>query len=139
MTKATSSSAPRLSAAHTFRSVTHLATWSKSDETQSLLVAHCLINCIGNVSGGGYALQCDQFGHARRRDQLALDVNNNQDATGNSLVPSDPGSSGSLLRAYRWTAGTMTNLGSMSPIPPSTSTNRFARGYAINDAGVVVG
>lgn len=33
----------------------------------------------------------------------------------------------------------MTNLGSMAPIPPSTSTNRYARGYAINDSGVVVG
>jgi probable HAF family extracellular repeat protein len=69
----------------------------------------------------------------------AVDVNNSQQVTGNSLVTSDPGSTGSLLRAYRWTSGTMTNLGSMAPIPPSTSTNRFARGYAVNDSGVVVG
>lgn len=69
----------------------------------------------------------------------ALDVNNNRQVSGSSLVTSDPGSTGSLLRAYRWTAGSMTNLGSMAPIPPSTSTNRYARGYAINDSGVVVG
>jgi surface-anchored protein len=69
----------------------------------------------------------------------ALDVNNLGQVTGNSLVVSDPGSTGSLLRAYLWTDGTMTNLGSLVPIPPSTSTNRFARGYAVNDAGVVVG
>lgn len=70
---------------------------------------------------------------------FALDVNNNRQVSGNSLVTSDPGSTGSLLRAYLWTSGTMTNLGSMAPIPPSTSTNRFARGYAVNDAGVAVG
>lgn len=70
---------------------------------------------------------------------FALDVNNSRQVTGNSLVTSDPGSSGSLLRAYLWTSGTMTNLGSVPPLPPSTSTNRFARGYAVNDAGVVVG
>ncbi len=70
---------------------------------------------------------------------FALDVNNNRQVSGNSLVTSDPGSSGSLLRAYLWSSGTMTNLGSMAPIPPSTSTNRFARGYAVNDSGVVVG
>ncbi|MGD9633228.1 MAG: PEP-CTERM sorting domain-containing protein [Pirellulales bacterium] len=69
----------------------------------------------------------------------ALDVNSSREATGNSSVLSDPGSTGSLLRAYRWSGGVMTNLGSMAPIPPSTSTNRFARGYAINDSGVVVG
>lgn len=70
---------------------------------------------------------------------FALDVNNNRQVSGNSLVTSDPGAAGSLLRAYLWTSGTMTNLGSMAPIPPSTSTNRFARGYAVNDSGVVVG
>lgn len=69
----------------------------------------------------------------------ALDVNNLRQVSGNSLVSSDPGSTGSLLRAYLWTSGSMTNLGSMAPIPPSTSTNRFGRGYAVNDAGVVVG
>lgn len=69
----------------------------------------------------------------------ALDVNSSRQVTGNSLVTSDPGSTGSLLRAYLWTSGTMTNLGSVPPLPPSTSTNRFARGYAVNDAGVVVG
>ncbi len=69
----------------------------------------------------------------------ALDVNNHRQVTGNSLVTSDPGSTGSLLRAYLWTSGVMTNLGSMAPIPPSTSTNRFGRGYAVNDAGIVVG
>lgn len=69
----------------------------------------------------------------------ALDVNNNRQVSGNSLVTSDPGSTGSLLRAYLWSSGTMTNLGFMTPIPPSTSTNRFGRGYAVNDAGVVVG
>jgi probable HAF family extracellular repeat protein len=72
---------------------------------------------------------------------FALDVNNNRQVTGNSLVTSDPGSTGSLLRAYCWSfdTGVMTNLGAMAPIPPSTSTNRFARGYAINDSGVIVG
>lgn len=70
---------------------------------------------------------------------FALDVNNLRQVSGNSLVTSDPGSTGSLLRAYLWTAGVMKNLGSMPPIPPSTSTNRFGRGYAVNDAGVVVG
>jgi probable HAF family extracellular repeat protein len=70
---------------------------------------------------------------------FALDVNNERQVTGNSLVTADPGATGSLLRAYLWDAGSMTNLGSMPPRPPSVSTNRFARGYAVNDAGVVVG
>ncbi len=66
---------------------------------------------------------------------FALDVNNNRQVTGNSLVTSDPGSTGSLLRAYLWTSGSMTNLG---PLPDAGS-NRFARGYALNDSGTVVG
>ncbi|WP_075088418.1 choice-of-anchor M domain-containing protein [Verrucomicrobium spinosum] len=69
----------------------------------------------------------------------ALDVNNKRQVSGNSLVTADPGSTGSLLRAYLWSNGTMTNLGAMVPIPPSTSANRFGRGYAVNDAGIVVG
>ncbi len=69
---------------------------------------------------------------------FALDINNNRQVSGNSLVVSDPGSSGSLLRPYRWTTGTMTNLGTL-PVVTGTSTNRFARGFALNDSGVVVG
>lgn len=67
----------------------------------------------------------------------ALDVNNNRQVTGNSLVTSDPGATGSLLRAYNWspTTGPMVHLGAL----PDATTNRFARGYAINDSGVVVG
>jgi uncharacterized membrane protein len=91
----------------------------------------------GVVSAGNYGLV--DLGTLGGTQSFALDVNNNRQVTGNSLVTSDPGSTGSLLRAYRWTGGTMTNLGSLPPIPPSTSTNRFARGYAINDFGVVVG
>lgn len=68
---------------------------------------------------------------------FALDVNNNRQVTGNSLVTSDPGATGSLLRAYVWSlpAGPMDNLGAL----PAATANRFARGYAINDSGVVVG
>lgn len=70
----------------------------------------------------------------------ALDVNNLRQVTGNSLVVSDPGSSGSLLRAYTWTSGTMTAIPALAPLPAEVSPfNRFARGYAINDAGYVVG
>ena len=70
----------------------------------------------------------------------ALDVNNLRQVTGNSLVASDPGSSGSLLRAYNWTSGTMTALPALAPLPAEVSPfNRFARGYAINDSGYVVG
>jgi len=70
----------------------------------------------------------------------ALDVNNNRQVTGNSLVTSDPGSSGSLLRGYTWTSGTMTAIPPLAPLPTEVSPfNRFARGYAINDAGYVVG
>lgn len=68
---------------------------------------------------------------------FALDVNNNRQATGNSLVTSDPGATGSLLRAYSWSppTGPMINLGAL----PGATANRFARGYAISDSGVVVG
>lgn len=67
----------------------------------------------------------------------ALDVNNNRQVTGNSLVTSDPGATGSLLRAFSWSppTGPMFNLGAL----PGATTNRFARGYAMNDSGVVVG
>lgn len=66
---------------------------------------------------------------------FALDVNNNRQVTGNSLVTSDPGSTGSLLRAYLWMSASMTNLGPL----PGAGANRFARGYAVNDSGTVVG
>lgn len=93
--------------------------------------------CQGVASAAPYQLV--DLGTLGGTQSFALDVNNNRQVSGNSLVTSDPGSSGSLLRAYRWTSGTISNLGSMAPIPPSTSTNRFARGFAINDSGVVVG
>lgn len=90
-------------------------------------------------SSGTFNYSITSLGTLGGTTSSALDVNNNRQVTGNSLVTSDPGSTGSLLRAYLWSSGTMTNLGSMAPIPPSTSTNKFARGYAVNDAGIVVG
>ena len=60
---------------------------------------------------------------------FALDVNNSRQVTGNSRTPN----STLPLLGYRWEPGTMTNLG---VLPGS---NNFSRGYAINDAGVIVG
>lgn len=91
------------------------------------------------ATSGFYNYTAVALGTLGGNTSSALDVNNNRQVTGNSLVVSDAGSTGSLLRAYLWTAGSMTNLGSMAPVPPSTSANRFGRGYAVNDAGVVVG
>jgi probable HAF family extracellular repeat protein len=105
--------------------------------TAKLATVAAAISITSSVHAATY--QVTDLGTLGGTTSSALDVNNNRQVSGNSLVTSDPGSTGSLLRAYRWTAGTMTNLGSMAPIPPSTSTNRYARGYAINDSGVVVG
>jgi probable HAF family extracellular repeat protein len=98
----------------------------KKSHTDKVMIPHASYQIIDLGTLGG-------------TQSFALDVNNNRQVSGNSLVLSDPGSTGSLLRAYLWTSGSMTNLGSMAPIPPSTSTNKYARGYAVNDAGVVVG
>ena len=62
----------------------------------------------------------------------ALDVNDSRQVTGNAQTPA--GQPSPRLNAFSWSApGPMTNLG---VLPGS---NNFSRGYAINDAGVVVG
>lgn len=106
---------------------------------RKILIAAVAATALFQTVASASTYQLVDLGTLGGTQSFALDVNNNRQVTGNSLVTSDPGSTGSLLRAYQWTSGTMTNLGSMAPIPPSTSTNRFARGFAINDAGVVVG
>jgi probable HAF family extracellular repeat protein len=64
---------------------------------------------------------------------FALDVNNNRQVTGNAQTPA--GEAAPRLNSFVWSpaTGTMTNIG---VLPGS---NNFSRGYAINDAGVVVG
>ncbi|MCD0461024.1 choice-of-anchor M domain-containing protein [Roseiconus lacunae] len=62
----------------------------------------------------------------------ALDVNNLNQVTGNSGIV--VGSS-NPLHAFLWTDGSMEDLG----VVPGTGSNNFSRGYALNDAGVVVG
>lgn len=68
-----------------------------------------------------------------------LDINNLRQVSGNSSITTAAaqaeGATGSALRAYSWTNGMMSNLGAL----PNATTNRFARGYAINDMGLVVG
>lgn len=59
---------------------------------------------------------------------FALDVNNSRQVTGNSGM-----SGNSTLNPYLATGGSATYLGTID------SNNVFGRGYAVNDAGVVVG
>ncbi|HEX8323191.1 MAG TPA: PEP-CTERM sorting domain-containing protein [Tepidisphaeraceae bacterium] len=70
---------------------------------------------------------------------FGLDVNTNRQVSGNSNITAAAataeGATGTTLRAYSYTGGTLTNPGAL----PGSTTNRFARGYAINDGGVVVG
>ncbi|QEF99255.1 FG-GAP repeat protein [Stieleria maiorica] len=63
---------------------------------------------------------------------FALDVNNLNQVTGNSGIVSG---SSNPLHAFRWTDGELIDLG----VVEGTGDNNFSRGYAINDAGVVVG
>ncbi len=111
------------------------------------MISGPLVNASTASSEGAEQLTADNFKNLSANYQIvdlgtlggtqsfALDVNNIRQVTGNSLVASDPGSTGSLLRAYLWTSGSMTNLGPL----PNAGTNRFARGYAVNDSGTVVG
>jgi len=62
---------------------------------------------------------------------FALDVNNPGTATGNAQTPL--GTLAPRLNAFRWDGTTLTNLGTLP------GSNNFSRGYAINDAGVIVG
>lgn len=70
---------------------------------------------------------------------FALDVNNLRQVSGNSAITladaTTAGASGSRLRAFLWSGGSMTQLG----VLPNATTNQFSRGYAVNDAGTVVG
>lgn len=99
--------------------LSHGAESLSPDKVENLITSYQIVD-LGTLGG---------------TQSFALDVNNNRQVTGNSLVTSEPGSTGSLLRAYLWTSGSMTNLGPL----PGAGTNRFARGYAVNDAGTVVG
>ena len=70
-------------------------------------------------------------------NSYGLDVNNNRRISGNSNVAAlEAGATGTTLRAYSYAGGTVTNLGAL---PNPVDANRFARGYALNDNGVVVG
>jgi hypothetical protein len=101
-----------------------------------------LIACLGlaalsvAATASSATYQIVELGKLGGATSSALDVNNKRQATGNSLVASDPGASGSLLRAYDWSlaTGAMTNLGEL----PGVTANRFARGYVINGAGDIV-
>jgi probable HAF family extracellular repeat protein len=62
---------------------------------------------------------------------FANDVNNNRQVTGNAQTAAANPSP--RLNGYHWQGGTLTNLG---VLPAS---NNFSRGYAIKDAGVLVG
>lgn len=70
---------------------------------------------------------------------FANDISNNRIITGNSTITPDAasaeGATGTRLRAYSWDNGVMTNLGAL----PNATANRFARGFGVNDHGVVVG
>ncbi len=63
---------------------------------------------------------------------FALDVNNARQVSGNSSATAG---SSNPLQAYLWQYGMMTGLG----VLPGTGSNNFSRGFALNDAGVVVG
>jgi hypothetical protein len=70
---------------------------------------------------------------------FASGLSNNRYVTGNSTITPaaaalEP-STGTRLRAFSWQNGVMTNLGAL----PNATTNRFARGFGVNDSGVVVG
>lgn len=88
---------------------------------------------------GAASYAITELGTLGEAPTFALDVNNNRQVSGNSTITTEAataeGATGSRLRAFSWTSGTMTNLGAL----PGATTNRFARGYAINDSGVVVG
>lgn len=60
----------------------------------------------------------------------ALAVNSNREVTGNARTTG----ASTPLHAYHWKNGNMTDIG----ILPGSDAN-FSRGYAINDAGVIVG
>lgn len=99
----------------------------------ALIAGACLI--AASASADVYTIT--DLGTLGGANSSALDVNNDRQATGNSSLPSlEPGATGSTLRGFVWSEGTgMANLGSL----PGATTNRFARGYSINDAGVIVG
>lgn len=80
-----------------------------------------IVTPLGTL-GGGSSFALDIF---------ALDINDAGQVTGNAQTP--VGSPNPRLNAFVWQDGMMTNLG---VLPGS---NNFSRGYAINNAGVVVG
>lgn len=99
----------------------------------ALIAGSCLI--AATASANVYTIT--DLGTLGGANSSALDVNNDRQATGNSSLSSlEPGATGSTLRGFVWSGGSgMTNLGAL----PGATTNRFARGYSINDAGVIVG
>ena len=99
----------------------------------ALIAGWCLV--AASASADVYTIT--DLGTLGGANSSALDVNNDRQVIGNSNLASlEPDATGSTLRAYAWSEGTgMTNLGAL----PGATTNRFARGYSINDAGVIVG
>lgn len=94
---------------------------------------------IGVLVGQVGASTITSLGTLGGTQSFGLDINNFRQASGNSSVTSAAasaeGATGSTLRAFSWSNGVISHLGAM----PGATTNRFARGYAINDLGVVVG
>jgi surface-anchored protein len=75
-----------------------------------------------------YAYELVDLGTLGGPTSFALDVNNRGQVTGNSRYTN----ANSRLHAFLWEAGVMTDLGFLPGV-------EFSRGYALNDAGVVVG
>lgn len=102
-----------------------------------LLMTAVAVGTSSAWAAGPYSIT--DLGNLGEYPTFALDVNNNRQVSGNSTITTAAataeGATGSRLRGYVWSGGTMTNLGSL----PGATTSRFARGYGLNDAGVVVG
>lgn len=91
------------------------------------------------TSRGSAIYDIIDLGNLGENPTFASALSNNRKVTGNSTITpaaaaAEP-STGSRLRAFSWSNGVMTNLGAL----PGAGTNRFARGFGINDNGVVVG
>jgi len=102
-------------------------------------VGWLLLACSLSAIGRAATYQIVDLGNLGEFSTFASGLSNNRQATGNSTITpaaaAAEGATGTRLRAFSWSNGVMTNLGAL----PGATTNRFARGFGINDSGVVVG
>jgi probable HAF family extracellular repeat protein len=118
--------------AHFFLSFSHQSSLMNHINIRHSILFITIASVGHSASALAATLQIVDLGTLGGTTSFALDVNNHRQVTGNAQEPvSEPAP---RLNAFLWeTPGPMSNLG-MLP-----GSNNFSRGYALNDAGVVVG